>query len=170
MFILRCNQRFFGQEHFEKGTDVREFCTKLRFLKPIMNQYGFALKDSLPQLPSNVGGIVQVKYNGMLSVIIWDDLRDSFVAWNPRGRCYYSLPDKRHPVTDYFNQHMNEYRNHVFVGETYVVRDIKNKCYMTEFNKSMSIIKNPKTVGDVDRVRLAVFDSTKQIKDGSHSQ
>lgn len=165
MFLLRCNQRFFGQEHFERGTDVREFCTNLRVLKPVMNQYGFAFKDSLPQLPSDVGGIVQVKYNGMLSVIMRDDLRDSFVAWNPRGRCYYSLPDRGHPVTDYFNQHMDECRDHVFVGETYVVREIEDRCFMTEFNKSMSIIKNPKTVRDVERIRLAVFDYAK-IKDG----
>lgn len=48
---MRCNQRFFGQEHFEKGTAERDFCRSLGALKPAMSQYGFAMRDRLPPLP-----------------------------------------------------------------------------------------------------------------------
>jgi len=37
---------------------------------------------------------------------------------------------------------------------------------MTEFNKSMSIIKNPKSIRDVNRIKLAVFDYAKIRGDG----
>ena len=159
---MRCNQRFFGQEHFERGTSERDFCSSLGALKPAMSQYGFALKDRLPELPSDVGGLVQVKYNGMLSVIIWDEERGGFVAWSPRGRCYYSLSgEKRHPVTEYFKTHLSEFRDYAFAGETYVVRTVGGKSYMTEFNNTMSIIKNPTSKKDVSRIRLAVFDYAK---------
>jgi hypothetical protein len=77
---MRCNQRFFGQEHFERGTAERDFCTSLGVLKPVMSQYGFAVKDHLPQLPSDASGLVQVKYNGMLSIVMWNDRRGGFVA------------------------------------------------------------------------------------------
>jgi hypothetical protein len=156
---VRCNQRFFGQEHFEKGTSEREFCSRLGILKPVMAQYEFALRDSLPQLPTDEGGLLQVKYNGMLSIVIWDDQRGGFVAWSPRGRCFYSLDaPRKYPVTEYFNNRLSEFKDVAFVGETYVVREIEGKCYMTEFNKSMSIIKNPRSTEDVSRIRLAVFD------------
>jgi len=165
---MKCNQRFFGQEHFESGTAGRDFCTSLSSLKPVMAQYGFAVKDRLPPLSSEVGGIVQVKYNGMLSIIMWDDERGGFVAWSPRGRCYYSLRNGRgHPVTDYFNEHLTEFRDLAFVGETYVVRDIGGKNYTTEFNKTMSIIKNPQSMLDVSRIKLAVFDYAKIGQDGT---
>ena len=164
---MRCNQRFFGQEHFERGSVGRDFCSSLGALKPAMSQYGFALRDRLPQLPSDVGGLVQVKYNGMLSIVMWDDQRGGFVAWSPRGRCYYSLRDKRrHPVTEYFNEHLSEFRDFAFVGETYVVRKVGGKSYMTEFNKSMSIIKNPQTMDDVKRIQLAVFDYARRKEKG----
>ena len=156
---MRCNQRFFGQEHFERGTAERDFCSSLAVLKPAMSQYGFALKDRLPELPSDAGGLVQVKYNGMLSIVMWDGKRGGFVSWNPQGRCYYSLQDRRkHPVTEFFNQQLANFRNVAFLGETYVVRRIDGKSYMTEFNRSMSIIKNPRSLEDVKRIRLAVFD------------
>ena len=164
---MRCNQRFFGQEHFESGTSERAFCTNLGVLKPAMSQYDFAAKDSLPSLPSDVGGIVQVKYNGMLSVVMWDEKRGGFVAWGPRGRCYYSLPDSRkHPVTEYFNTRLSEFKNLAFIAETYVVRKIHGKNYITDFNYAMSIIKNPRSAEDVDRIKLAVFDYVKIGKDG----
>ena len=132
-----------------------------------MSQYGFALKDRLPELPSDVGGLVQVKYNGMLSVIIWDEERGGFVAWSPRGRCYYSLSgEKRHPVTEYFKTRLSEFRDYAFAGETYVVRTVGGKSYMTEFNNTMSIIKNPTSKKDVSRIRLAVFDYAKIGRDG----
>ena len=115
---MRCNQRFFGQEHFEKATAERRFCSGLGVLKPTMSQYGFASRDRLPVLPSDVGGVVQAKYNGMLSVIIWDEQRGGFVAWSPRGRCYYSLNRKKHPVTDYFNGNLSQSSDLAFVGET----------------------------------------------------
>ena len=164
---MRCNQRFFGQEHFEKGTVERDFCSNLAVLKPAMSQYEFAVRDRLPELPSDVGGLVQVKYNGMLSIVMWNDQRDGFVAWSPRGRCYYSLNDeKRHPVTEYFNEHFSEFRDMAFVGETYVERKVDGKSYMTEFNNSMSIIKNPQSIRDVSRIKLAVFDYANIREDG----
>ena len=164
---MRCNQRFFGQEHFEKGTAERDFCESLRALKPTMSQYGFAMRDRLPSLPSDEGGLAQVKYNGMLSIVIWDDLRDGFVAWGPRGRGYYSLKDGRgHPVTEHFNERLGEFRDTAFVGETYVERRIDGKSYMTEFNRSMSIVKNPQSTGDVKRIKLAVFDYAKKNENG----
>jgi len=156
---MQCNQRFFGQEHFEKGTPERNFCISLGVLRPVMSSYGFSEGDRLLPLPSDTGGLVQVKYNGMLSIIIWNDEKHGFVAWSPGGRCYYSLDDRReHPVTEYFNERQKEFKNLAFVGETYVVRRIEGKSYMTEFNKSMSIIKNPKAIDDVNRIQLAVFD------------
>jgi len=164
---MRCNQRFFGQEHFERGTVGRDFCTSLGSLKPAMAQYGFAIRDRLPPLPSGAGGLVQVKYNGMLSIIMWDDKRGGFVAWSPRGRCYYSLSNgKGHPVTDDFNERLAEFKDVAFVGETHVVRNIGGKSYMTEFNKTMSIIKNPQSTKDVSRIKLAVFDYAKIGQDG----
>jgi len=156
---MKCNQKFFGQEHFEKGTFERAFSTSLRVLKPSMLQYDFALRDRIPLLPSDVGGLVQVKYNGMLSIIMWNEERGGFVSWNPRGRCYYSLNDiKKHPVTEYFNHHLNNLRNYVFIGETHVIRTINGHNYMTAFNKTMSIIKNPQSLHDIHRIQLAVFD------------
>jgi len=166
-YRMRCNQRFFGQEHFERGTAERDFCSSLGVLKPAMSQYGFALKDRLPELPVEVGGLAQVKYNGMLSVVMWDEQRGGFVAWSPRGRCYYSLSgEKRHPVIEYFNERSSEFRDYAFEGETYVVRMIGGKSYMTEFNDTMSIIKNPASKKDVSRIRLAVFDYAKIGLDG----
>jgi len=163
---MQCNQRFFGQEHFERGTPEREWCERLAILKPAMAAYDFAVRDHVPRLPSDTGGIVQIKYNGMLTVVLWDEERRGFVAWTTRGRCYYSLSDgRRHPVTDYFNQIPNTFRGFVFVGETHVVRESKGNKYMTEFNKSMSIIKNPKTRSDVERIQLAVFDYRQRTAD-----
>ncbi len=165
---MRCNQKFFGQEHFENGTSERDFCTRLSVLKPAMSQYGFAVKDRMPPLPSDMGGIVQVKYNGMLSVVMWNEKRGGFVAWGPRGRCYFSLADDRkHPVIEYFNSHLREFRDLAFLAETYVVRKIGDKSFMTDFNYAMSIIKNPRSVEDVDRIKLAVFDYAKMGEDGS---
>jgi hypothetical protein len=156
---MKCNQKFFGQEHFEKGTIERAFCTSLRVLKPSMSQYDFAIRDRIPLLPSDVDGLVQVKYNGMLSIIMWNEERGGFVSWNPRGRCYYSLNGmKKHPVTEYFNHHLNNLRDYVFIGETHVIRVINGHSYMTPFNKTMSIIKNPQSLHDIHRIRLAVFD------------
>ncbi len=164
---MRCNQKFFGQGLFEKGTAEREFCEKLGALKPAMAQYEFALKDRVPQLPADQHGILQVKYNGMLSTVVWDEKRAGFVAWSTRGRCYYSLDETRkHPVTEYFNQHFIKARATVFVGETYVARTVSEKNYMTEFNKSMSIIKNPQSPRDVARIRLAVFDYAETTRNG----
>ncbi len=165
---MRCNQKFFGQEHFENGTSERDFCTRLGVLKPAMSQYGFAVKDRLPPLPSDVGGIVQVKYNGMLSVVMWDEKKGGFVAWGPRGRCYYSLADgRKHPMTEYFNSRSSEFMDLAFLAETYVVRKIDEKCFMTDFNFAMSIIKNPTSAEDMNRIRLAVFDYVRRGKDGS---
>jgi hypothetical protein len=156
---LKCNQRFFGQEHFEAGTPERNWVGALGALKPAMKAYEFAVRDRLPELPNGTGGMVQVKYNGMLSVVTYDESRDGFVAFSPRGRCYYSLPDERkHPVTEYFNQSPLDYREYVFVGETHVVRSGNGRCYMTEFARSMSVIKNPRTRKDVGRIQFAVFD------------
>lgn len=136
-----------------------------------MSQYDFALRDRLPELPSDEGGLVQVKYNGMLSVVVWDDRRGGFVAWSPRGRCYFSLDGPRkHPVTEYFNHHLNRFKDLVFIGETYVVRKIGEKCYMTEFSKSMSIIKNPTSTMDVNRIQLAVLDYAKKGKTGGFTK
>jgi hypothetical protein len=133
-----------------------------------MSQYGFAVKDRMPPLPSDMGGIVQVKYNGMLSVVMWNEKRGGFVAWGPRGRCYFSLADSRkHPVIEYFNSHLREFRDLAFLAETYVVRKIGDKSFMTDFNYAMSIIKNPRSIEDVDRIKLAVFDYAKMGEDGS---
>jgi len=156
---MQCNQRFFGQEHFERGNPGRQWCERLAKLKPAMSAYDFAIRDHLPRVPSDIGGMVQIKYNGMLTVLLWDEKRKGFVAWSSRGRCYYSLSDnRRHPVTEYFNQRREKLSGFIFIGETHVVRECKGKHYMTEFNKSMSIIKNPKTKSDVERIQLAVFD------------
>lgn len=163
---MRLNQRFFGQMHFEKGTPERLFCEGLRALKPSMSQYGFALRDVVPPLPGEVGGVLQVKYNGMLTVILWDEERRGFVAWSPRGRCYFSLGDGRsHPVTEYFNER-HPGCGLAFIGETYVERRIGGRGYMTEFNRSMSVIKNPRGRGDVARIKFAVFDYAEATDDG----
>ncbi len=164
---MRCNQRFFGQEHFGRDTAERRFCSSLGELKPAMSQYEFASRDRLPDLPSGVGGLLQVKYNGMLSIVMWDKKRGGFVAWSPRGRCYYSLVSQRkHPVTEYFNENLGGFKDVAFVGETYVVRELDRGCYMTEFNRSMSIIKNPASKRDVSRIKLAIFDYAKMKEDG----
>lgn len=98
-----------------------------------MSQYDFALRDRLPELPSDEGGLLQVKYNGMLSVVLWNERRKGFVAWSPRGRCYFSLEKpRRHPVTEHFNDQLGRFRDFALIGETYVVRRIDGKCYMTE--------------------------------------
>ena len=76
---MQCNQRFFGQEHYERGTPERDWAEGLRALKPAMMAYGFAFRDQLPDLPPDTGGIVQVKYNGMLTVVLWDEQRQRFV-------------------------------------------------------------------------------------------
>jgi hypothetical protein len=166
---MRLNQRFFGQTHFEKGTSERLFCEGLRALKPSMSQYGFALRDVVPPLPREVGGVLQVKYNGMLSVVLWDKERGGFVAWSPRGRCYFSLGEgRRHPVTEYFNERHPSCEI-AFVGETYVERRIDGRSYMTEFNRSMSVIKNPRSRDDVDRIKFAVFDYA-EASDDSYSK
>ncbi|MHA2008555.1 MAG: hypothetical protein ACXABO_14080 [Promethearchaeota archaeon] len=165
---MKLNQKFFGQEHFEKETPKREFCESLIKLKPRMFQYGFSEKDIIPKLPNNKSGVVQVKYNGMLSIIIWNENKQRFVAWSPRGRCYFSRGrNKEHPVTKYFNDNLQDYKEIAFVGETHVVRMIQNKAYMSEFNKSMSIIKNPKSLHDVKRIRLALFDYALVDKSGN---
>lgn len=163
---MRCNQRFFGQEHFERGTREREFCSSLIALKPTMSQYGFAMRDRLPPLPADIGGLVQVKYNGMLSILMWDEEREGYVAWSPRGRIYYSLKDRGHPVIDHINEQFGGLNDVAFVGETYVEREIDGKSYMTEFNRSMSIIKNPQSRRDVDRIKLAIFDYAEINEDG----
>jgi hypothetical protein len=156
---VKLNQKFFGQEHFEKQTLKREFCEALFKVKPRMLQYGFSEKDKIPSLPNDRCGVVQVKYNGMFSVIIWNADKQRFVAWSPRGRCYFSHgPNKEHPVIKYFDDNLQDYKEIAFIGETHVVRMIQNKAYMSEFNKSMSIIKNPKSIQDVKRIRLALFD------------
>ena len=156
---MKCNQRFFGQEHLEEGTPERTWVERLRKYKPSMGQWGFARRDRLPELPTEGGGVAQVKYNGMLSVVMWDASRRSFVAWSPRGRCYYSLGANRtHPVTEYLNGRADELNRMTFFGETHVVRTAAGRSYMTSFNRSMSIIKNPRTRADVERIRFAVFD------------
>ncbi|MFX1475434.1 MAG: hypothetical protein ACFFCO_08165, partial [Promethearchaeota archaeon] len=156
---MKLNEKFFGQEHFERGTPERAFCKSLIRVKPRMLQYGFSERDIVPELPSDKSGIVQVKYNGMLSVILWNKEKARFVAWNPRGRCYFSLgPNKQHPVTKYFDEVLTGQKELAFIGETHAVRMIQGKAYMTEFNKSMSLIKNPSSKEDVKRIRLAVFD------------
>ncbi|MHA2283569.1 MAG: hypothetical protein ACXAC5_22225, partial [Promethearchaeota archaeon] len=68
---MKLNQKFFGQEHFEKGRLKREYCELLFKVKPRMLQYGFSERDNIPKLPNDKCGVVQVKYNGMLSIIIW---------------------------------------------------------------------------------------------------
>lgn len=155
---LHCNQRFFGQEHFEAGTPERDWCKRLAVLKPAMSSYQFAMRDQLPSLPRDVGGVVEIKYNGMLTVLAWDDDRGGFVGWSPRGRCYYSLGGKRHPVAEYLSQRADRFKDYVLVGETHVVRESGGKRYMSEFSESMSIIKNPRRREDVERIQLAVFD------------
>ncbi len=156
---MKLNQTFFGQEHFESGTQGREFCKSLFKVKPGMMQYGFSDRDTVPELPKDKSGLVQVKYNGMLTVILWNEEKERFVAWNSRGRNYFSLgPNREHPVTKYFDQHLTQQKDIAFIGETYVVRLIQGKAYMTEFNKSMSIIKNPSSSLDVERIRFALFD------------
>ena len=156
---MKCNQRFFGQEHLEEGTPEREWVARLQQYKPRMMGCGFAHRDRLPELPAEGGGIAQVKYNGMLSVAMWDASRRGFVAWGPRGRCYYSLGDDRtHPVTEYLNGRAAELSGMAFFGETHVVRAAAGRHYMTEFNRSMSVIKNPRSQDDVERIRFAVFD------------
>jgi hypothetical protein len=156
---VKLNQKFFGQEHFENGTEKREFCEKLFKVKPQMHQYGFSDRDNIPKLPNDRSGVVQVKYNGMLLVIIWNEDKQRFVAWSPRGRCYFSLsPNKEHPVTKYFDHNLQDHKKTAFIGETHVVRIIQDKVFMSEFNISMSIIKNPSSLRDVGRIRLALFD------------
>jgi hypothetical protein len=123
-----------------------------------MAQYGFALRGQLPPLPAEDVGLVQVKYNGMLSILVWDEQRGGYVAWSPRGRCYYSTSTRHHPVAEYFNVHLGHWHDLVFLGETYVVRRIAGTCYMTPFNESMSVIKNPRSMVDVTRIQCAIFD------------
>jgi len=123
----------------------------------------FLLEIACLHSPLTVEGLVQVKYNDMLSIVLWDFKRDGFVALNPRGRCYFSLDNSRkHPVTEHFNHFLNDRKDLAFIGETYVVRNIEGRNYITEFNKSMSIIKNPRSLNDVQRIRLAVFDYVKR--------
>ena len=88
---MQCNERFFGQRHFDAGIPVRAWCDRLRRLKPHMCNGGFALRDRLPALPDHAGGLAQVKYNGMLGVAMWDEEKDRFVVWNHQGRWYFSL-------------------------------------------------------------------------------
>ena len=117
---MKCNQNFFGQEHLEEGTAEREWCEQLRRHKPAMAGWGFALRDRLPDLPAEGGGVAQVKYNGMLAVVLWDEARKGFVAWSPRGRCYYSLaPDRHHPAMEYLNARSSDLRSFAFLGETH---------------------------------------------------
>ncbi|MFX1369387.1 MAG: hypothetical protein ACFFAY_12385 [Promethearchaeota archaeon] len=164
---MKLNQKFFGQEHFESGTKERDFCASLHKVKPGMLQYGFSERDVVPELPIERSGVVQVKYNGMLSVILWNVEKERYIAWNPRGRCYFSLgPNKEHPVSKYFDTHLRQNRGIAFIGETYVVRMIQDRAYMTEFSKSMSIIKNPRSLDDVERIRFAVFDYAVVKKSG----
>jgi len=156
---MKLNQKFFGQEHFERGTPEREFCGSLFSIKPGMMQSGFSDRDILPDIKVNQLKLVQVKYNGMLSVIKWNDEKNRFVAWSLNGRIYFSLDmNRQHPVTEFFDKNLSKYKNKAFIGETYVTRIINAKAHMTEFNKSMSIIKNPSSNGDVDRIRIALFD------------
>lgn len=124
-----------------------------------MQQYGFSDRDQVPDLPDNRSGIVQVKYNGMLAVILWDDELERFVGWSRNGRRYYSLHmNKEHPVTKIFDNSFLKYKETAFIGETYAVRMIREKAYMTEFNKSMCLIKSSKSPTEVERIRLALFD------------
>jgi hypothetical protein len=167
---MRCNQKFFGQEHFERGSPERDWCDRLGALKPAMAAYDFAIRDRLPGLPADTGGMVQTKYNGMLTVVLWDEKRGGFVAWSPRGRCYYSLDDRRHPVTDYFNARPERFKDLALIGETHVVREDNGRKYMTEFSRSMSIIKNPNSRGDVERTQLAVFDYRALTSQGGFSE
>ena len=156
---MKLNQKFFGQEHFDKGTPERDFCASLYKIKPSMQQYGFSDRDKVPELPDERSGIVQVKYNGMLTVILWDTELKRFVGWSRNGRRYFSLDvNREHPVTKIFDDGFVEYKDRAFIGETYAVRMIREKAYMTEFNKSMSLIKNPKSTDEVERIRLALFD------------
>ncbi|MFW9786078.1 MAG: hypothetical protein ACFFE2_03640 [Candidatus Thorarchaeota archaeon] len=156
---MKLNQKFFGQEHFEKGTPQREFCASLYKIKPSMQQYGFSDRDLVPDLPDDRSGIVQVKYNGMLTVILWDAEMERFMGWSRNGRRYFSLDvNREHPVTKIFDNDFLEYKDTAFIGETYAARLIREKAHMTEFNKSMSLIKNPKSSDEVNRIRLAVFD------------
>jgi hypothetical protein len=157
---MQCNQRFFGQRHFEPGTAERQWCERLGRLKPRMSAGGFALRDQLPALPDHCGGLAQVKYNGMLAVAMWDLALSRFVVWNHRGRCFFSLDDDHtHPVTAWLDAHEQELRDFILLGETHVVSPgTDGRNYMTPFNRSMSLIKNPTTTTDVARIKLAVFD------------
>ncbi|MFW9843649.1 MAG: hypothetical protein ACFFEV_03660, partial [Candidatus Thorarchaeota archaeon] len=156
---MKLNQKYFGQQHFEPGTPEREFCASLYKIKPHMQQFGFSDRDKVPKLPDDRSGIVQVKYNGMLTVILWDNEMERFVGWSRNGRRYFSLDANReHPVTKIFDNDFLQYKNTAFIGETYAVRMIRGKAHMTEFNKSMSLIKNPKSSDEVERIRLALFD------------
>ncbi len=157
---MQCNERFFGQRHFDAGIPVRAWCDRLRRLKPHMCNGGFALRDRLPALPDHAGGLAQVKYNGMLGVAMWDEEKDRFVVWNHQGRWYFSLDDDHlHPVTAWLDARADSLRHLILLGETHVVSPGDDGLnYMTPFNHSMSLIKNPRTRADVERIRLAVFD------------
>ena len=157
---MRCNQQFFGQRHCAPGSDQREWCERLGRMKPRMHGGGFALRDRLPPLPVHTGGVAQVKYNGMLAVAMWDEELARFVVWSHRGRCYFSLDDDRaHPVTAWLDAHANRLREFILLGETHVVRrGADGTNYMTPFNRSMSLIKNPRSATDVVRIRLGIFD------------
>ncbi|MFW9848366.1 MAG: hypothetical protein ACFFF4_04455 [Candidatus Thorarchaeota archaeon] len=168
---MKLNQKYFGQEHFERGTPERKFCESLYLIKPHMMQFGFSERDIIPELPVDRSGMVQVKYNGMLSVIIWDEEKQCFVAWSLNGRSFFSLDEHRkHPVTHYFDKNLPNEKKTAFIGETYATRMINEKSYMTEFNRSMSLVKNPKSIGDVERIRFALFDYATQNKNGELEQ
>ena len=166
---MQCNQQFFGQRHFESGTAEREWCEQLTRLKPRMHSGGFALRDQLPPLPEHVGGVARVKYNGMLAVAMWDTALARFVVWNHRGRCYFSLDaEHQHPVTAWLDARADLLRDFVLLGETHVVSPgVDGRNYMTSFNRSMSLIKNPAAAADVARIRLGVFDYRR--RDGADS-
>lgn len=165
---MQCNERFFGQRHFDAGSSERIWCDRLRRLKPHMSNGGFALRDRLPALPDHTGGIAQVKYNGMFGVALWDDELGRFVVWNHQGRCYFSADeDRRHPVTAWLDARADELRDLILLGETHVVSPGADGLnYMTAFNRSMSLIKNPRSARDVARIRLAVFDYRRRGAEG----
>lgn len=153
---MKLNEKFFGHQHFESGTEIRKWSETLRGVKPSLSQHEFAVQDTLPELPSDYC-VIQIKYDGMLGIAFWDEQRQSFVVWGYHGRVYFSDGNRKHPVTEFFLD-QESYKDKIFIGETYVIQNENGKAFMTPFNEATSILKNPKTKEDISRIRFVVFD------------
>lgn len=157
---MKLNDQFFGHDHFA-GDATRKWSESLQKLKPKLTQNAFAIEDALPQALPTAETLSLIKYDGMLGVAFYDPRFEGFAVWSYYGRVYYSAPERPHPVTEFFNQR-TELQDYVFLGETYVMTQQNGFTVMTPFSEATSILKNPQSREDVQRIRFAVFDVMKR--------